>query len=263
MAGLGAEGDGIDSNGWLVINGGTVVASANPGADAGMDSDMGSFVNGGTVVALGSTMDWAESDSEQVTMNLQFAQYEASDSAIVVTDEGGTIVFAYDPSEDEVLGANARKYMGAILSCPDFALENRYHVYIGGTLTGTETAGIYDAASVTDYTGGVQQAYTGSDIRMRPGGMGGFGNPSDPAGHLPFTGEAQDRPEPPEGGFPPQSPQGGDSSPASGGAMGDRPELPEGFEPGERPEPMDGAGEPQELFFMQDKVNNFSGVGDK
>lgn len=61
IAGLGAEGDGIDSNGYLVINGGTVVASANPASDAGLDSDKGSFVNGGTVIALGSTMDWAES----------------------------------------------------------------------------------------------------------------------------------------------------------------------------------------------------------
>lgn len=49
IAGLGAEGDGIDSNGYLVINGGTVVASANPASDAGLDSDMGSFINGGTV----------------------------------------------------------------------------------------------------------------------------------------------------------------------------------------------------------------------
>lgn len=80
IAGLGTEGDGIDSNGYLVINGGTVVASANPPPSAGLDSDMGSFINGGTVVALGSTMDWAESDSNQVTMNLQFSQYQSSGS---------------------------------------------------------------------------------------------------------------------------------------------------------------------------------------
>ena len=96
MAGLGAEGDGIDSNGYLVINGGTVVAAANPGADAGLDSDLGSFVNGGTVIALGSNMDWAESDSAQVTMNLQFAQNQSAESAVVVTREDGSVIFAYD-----------------------------------------------------------------------------------------------------------------------------------------------------------------------
>jgi hypothetical protein len=63
VAGLGAEGDGIDSNGYLVINGGTVISSAKPASDAGLDSDLGSFIHGGTVIALGSSMDWAESDS--------------------------------------------------------------------------------------------------------------------------------------------------------------------------------------------------------
>ena len=126
IAGLGTEGDGIDSNGYLVINGGTVVASANPASDAGLDSDMGSFINGGTVVALGSTMDWAESDSNQVTMNLQFSQYQSSGSAIVVTKEDGTVIFAYDPSEDEVLGENMRQYMGAVISCPAFTRGETY-----------------------------------------------------------------------------------------------------------------------------------------
>jgi hypothetical protein len=42
------EGDGIDSNGYLVINGGTVIAAAcSNSADAGIDSDMGIHINGG------------------------------------------------------------------------------------------------------------------------------------------------------------------------------------------------------------------------
>lgn len=73
MGGLGTEGDGIGSNGWLVINGGVVIATANPASDSGLDSDMGSYINGGYVVATGSAMDGAESSSAQVTMNLQFA----------------------------------------------------------------------------------------------------------------------------------------------------------------------------------------------
>ena len=55
------EGDGIDSNGWLVINGGTVVAEAcSQSADAGIDSDMGIHINGGTVIATGSMLDRIE-----------------------------------------------------------------------------------------------------------------------------------------------------------------------------------------------------------
>ena len=149
LAGVGAEGDGVDSNGWLVINGGTVIAMANPASDAGLDSDMGSFVNGGTVVALGSTMDWAESDSEQVTMNLQFAAQQSAGDAIVVMDGDGKVVFAYDPSEDETAGTQVRSYQGAVLSCPDFEVGATYAVYIGGALEGTETQGVYDAETIT------------------------------------------------------------------------------------------------------------------
>ena len=254
IAGLGEEGDGIDSNGWLVINGGTVIASANPAADAGLDSDMGSYVNGGIVVALGSTMDWAESDSEQVTMNLQFAGYRDSDSAIVVTDEDGNYVFAYDPSMDEVVGENTRKYMGAIISCPDFAIEESYHVYIGGTVAGTETAGVYDVASISGYEGGVQQSYTGTDVSMGPGGFGGqgFGGGERPDGNGQGFGGGE-RPdgnsqgfgggEQPDGngqGFGGgQRPDGvqkpdGDQKAGDGQASagdGQRPELPSGEQP--------------------------------
>ena len=310
IAGLGAEGDGVDSNGWLVINGGTVISAANPMADAGLDSDMGSYVNGGTVVALGSTMDWAESDSEQVTMNLQFAEYKESDSAIIVTKEDGTVVFAYDPSEDEVVGSNTRRFMGAVISCPDFALDEIYNVYIGGTVKGNEVAGVYDASTVKSFDGAVQQGYSGSDIMMRPGGFGGNfggfeGNFKDfgggrPEGQMPqmpdnfvtdengipvgFGGEGnfdfngQNMPPEFQGGQMPQGemPEGLMQIPDRGempwGNSGQRPNMPFGEMPegqmqipdrGEMPWGNSGSTDILSLnsaFYMQDKVNNFSGV---
>lgn len=49
------EGEGIDSNGWLVINGGTVNAFANElSKDPGIDADKGVYINGGAVVASGN-----------------------------------------------------------------------------------------------------------------------------------------------------------------------------------------------------------------
>ena len=272
IAGLGEEGDGIDSNGYLVINGGTVVSSANPAADAGLDSDLGSFVNGGTVIALGSTMDWAESDSNQVTMNLQFAQYQSSGCAIVVTDTAGTVVFAYDPSEDAVLGENARHYMGAVISCGNFHQGQAYHVYLDGTVSGDHVGGVYGVTTVTAYDGGIQQSFNGTDVTMRPGGM---------MGQMP---DGQQPPEMPEGEMPPM-PEG-ETFP---GGMGQRPERPEGEgqrpPEGEMPEgetrhehpegemPPGGFGggqfpggngdpnaETNTLFYMQDKVNCFSGI---
>ena len=255
IAGLGEEGDGIDSNGYLVINGGIVVASANPAADAGLDSDMGSYVNGGTVIALGSTMDWAESESEQVTMNLQFADYQSSGSAIVVTRQDGTVIFAYDPSEDEVLGENERRYQGAILSCPNFYVGESYNVYLNGTVTGSETGGVYDVTTVTAYADGTQMMYTGTDVGMGAmgGGMGGGQRPGGMTG-MP-NGEMPEDFTMPEGETMPADFEGEMPTMPEGEAM------PEGFG-GQMPEAQTQSGgtEDSTLFYMQDQVNAFSGI---
>ncbi len=251
IAGLGAEGDGIDSNGYLVINGGIVVAAANPAADAGLDSDLGSYVNGGTVVAIGSAMDWAESNSEQVTMNLQFAAQQPSDAAIVVTRTDGTVIFAYDPSEDEVLGENIRRFQGAVVSSPNFKVGESYHVFLNGQVSGSDTGGVYDVTTVTGYENGVQQSYTGSDLRG-PGGR--------PGGQMPpenFNGE---RPEPPADWNDHQRPE-----PPENWQPEERPDIPNDEQQGEPPQmpSMDdstGDGTGNRLFFMQDKVNAFSGI---
>ena len=265
IAGLGAEGDGIDSNGYLVINGGTVVSTAHPAADAGLDSDMGSFINGGFVIALGSTMDWAESDSNQVTMNLQFGANQSAEAAVVVTREDGTVIFAYDPGDDEVLAENKRVYSGAILSCANFHVGESYHVYIDGQINGEDIGGVYDPTTISAYSGGIQMSYTGTDVMRRPGGMG-------------FGGQMPEGFDPSKMGEGMEIPKDFDPS-----KMGEGMELPEGFDPNKRGEGMempedfdfsqmpqggmggrgDLSGEPGEannLFYMQDMVNFFSGL---
>ena len=246
FAGLGEEGDGIDSNGWLVINGGSVFASANPAADAGLDSDMGSYINGGTVIALGSAMDWAESNSGQAAMNLQFAQRREAQSVLTVLNEAGETLLEYDPSDDvEDWNGQARAFQGAILSCEGFAVGETYRVQINGT----------------------DQSYTGTDVQMRPGMGGGFGGMG---GQRPQSPEGMENMTPPEGFTPGQPPEGMENM-----------TPPEGFTPGQPPEGMEnmtppegwgGMGRPEEdadrsqansLFYMQDKVNFFSGVADK
>ena len=250
LAGLGAEGDGIDSNGYLVIYGGTVVSAAHPAADAGLDSDLGSFIHGGTVIALGSAMDWAESDSGQVTMNLQFARQQSAGSAIVIAKEDGSVVFEYDPSQDAVMKENLRTFQGMIISCPEFQVGDTYEVFLDG----------------------VKMAYTGTDVMRHPGGMPPAEGMEMPGGQAP--GEM---PQPPEGGFG-EPPQGGEGMPPmpDGEVPEDwtMPSMPEGEFPQDGQMPPEGpggfggpgdfgggeAGEKKTLFFMQDKVNFFSGL---
>ena len=239
VAGLGAEGDGIDSNGYLVINGGTVISAAKPHSDSGLDSDKGSFIHGGTVVALGAAMDWAESDSEQVTMNLQFSQRQTS--PLSIRREDSTDVFSFDPAADPVLKDYDRGYQGAVLSCPAFQIGDAYQVF----------------------SGDVQMMYTSTDVMRGPGGFGGKGQ--RPEGGMPDFGDGQ-MPAPPEGGFDGQQPPEGFGGEFPTWPEGEPPAPPEGnpgsFDGpgGHHPEGEAPAGEVSTLFFMQDKVNFFSGL---
>lgn len=275
VAGLGEEGDGVDSNGYLVINGGVVISIAKPMADSGLDSDLGSFVNGGWVLATGSTMDWAESDSDQVTMNLQFASARGADEALVVTDSEGTVVFAYDPDQDETTGSYNRAYQGAVLSCPNFAVGETYYVYVGGEVQGVEENGLYDPSTVTGFEGAVRQQYTGTDVGMMfGGGMGGMQPGEFTGGQTPpegwDSGSFPGGQTPPEdwgsGSFP------GGQTPPEGWENGNFPggqTPPEGFDPGSMPGGM--SGQPQSgtqaeasvYFYLSDKVNAFSGISDE
>jgi len=293
MAGLGSEGDGVDSNGFLVINGGTVVAMANPASDSGLDSDCGSYVNGGTVLALGSTMDWAEADdsntAKSVTMNLRFAGRQDADEAIIVTDTDGKVVFAYDPDKDEVASGNTRYYQGAVVSSENFKVGKEYQVYVGGDVTGTETAGMYDVATVTGFTDeAIRQGYSGQDGFGFGGGKPGDFDPSQMGDFDPSKmGEGGERPEMPEGQTPPdgkQMPENGQKPDGKGGDGQTPPEMPSDFDPKnfdpsktgdgqtppEMPDGFGGFGEGETVaaedltitFLMEDSVNNFSGVQD-
>lgn len=271
VAGLGEEGDGVDSNGYLVINGGVVIALAKPIADSGLDSDLGSYINGGWVLATGSTMEWAESDSNQVTMNLQFAASQDEDEAIIVTDMEGTVVFAYDPDQDETTGSENRAYQGAILSCPNFVVGETYHVYVGGDVSGTEENGLYDVSTVTGFEGAVRQQYTGTDVgRGGPGGrpMGGprpagnrpdgdmkpEGMPEPPAGIEP--GQMPEGFEPPEGFQPPEEMEPDDMTEDTRPRRGQRPDAPAKEGQGQNPQSA------SVDFYLNDNVNAFSGISD-
>ncbi len=258
LAGMGEEGDGIDSNGYLVINGGIVISSAKPESDAGLDSDLGSYIHGGTVIALGSTMDWAESDSNQVTMNLQFASRQSGGELLTVTRADGTVLFAYDPSLGDI-----RQYQGAVISSPNFRVGESYQLYLGGSLSGTQDRGLYDVTTLEGFADtGSRLCYTGSDLRTGPGGMGQRPGGEPPAGW--------------GGGEPPEKPRGDrpdGQEPPEGWKEGEIPSMPEGGEPpqdwqdgqppagpGNRPGTDGSQGEASSLFLMQDKVNAFTGI---
>ena len=129
--GLGNEGDGIDSNGYLIINGGEVISAGKPVADSGMDADLGIVINGGTSVAVGTSMENASPKSSQPTMNLRFSSPVDSSSTLIVKDSSGKELISFNPSTTGFFsGTEVRGYSGAIISHPEFKLNSTYYIYL-------------------------------------------------------------------------------------------------------------------------------------
>ncbi|MBR4040528.1 MAG: carbohydrate-binding domain-containing protein [Clostridia bacterium] len=166
----GGEGDGIDSNGRIIFNGGTVINLAHPASqDSGIDSDLGSTINGGLIVGAGNMYDPIEEASGQLFMMLEFA--EETDQLVVVTDENDKPVFAYDFPYD---------YMYIAFSTPELT-EGTYRVYLGGEIEGEQTDGLY--TQITAYKPGVRMQHGEGTAQMRRGGMPGM--PQDGAPQIP------------------------------------------------------------------------------
>ncbi len=174
------EGDGIDSNGWLVINGGAVRAYACPtSGDAGIDSDMGILLNGGTVVATGNMLDAIDGGSAQNYVLFQ-NRSGAEGAAYTLKDAEGNEVM-------DVPTANAFSIL--LVSCPEIG-DGLYALYDGNTLVGSAQAGAQGAQGGIDGPGG--QSFPGGGER--------------PDGERPQPPEGQTFPEgrqPPEGGGDP------------------------------------------------------------
>ena len=193
----GGEGDGMDSNGAIVINGGNVVSRAHPDSmDSGVDSDLGCTINGGIVLGAGNMYDEILAESGQLFMALQFA--EKVQDKIVITTTGGDLVAVCEETG----------YTSYVMSSPDF-LEGDYHLYLGGELTpqGDEMV----------YTPGVQLQHGGAGA-MGFGGMPGMNMPQG----MDFPGDMGQMP-------------GGMQFPGMGGFdPGQMQDQGEGFDPGQR-----------------------------
>lgn len=151
----GGEGDGIDSNGRIVFNGGTIINLAHPqSGDSGIDSDLGSSINGGIVVGAGNMYDPIDAASGQLFMMLEFAQ--PTDELVVVTDAENKPVFAYDFPQS---------YTYIAFSSPELK-EGSYRVYLGGEIKGEQQDGLYTA--IDSYIPGTPMQH-GGDARSQFG----------------------------------------------------------------------------------------------
>lgn len=132
QAGLGEEGDGIDSNGTIEIHGGQLFAAGNPGCDVGLDSRNGAFIYGGTVLSLGESMTAADSGeiwgASQPVLLLEFRDWESADRDIILEGAAGEAL-AYRHAPELSAG---RSFSQLILSGPGMVLGESYRLALGG-----------------------------------------------------------------------------------------------------------------------------------
>lgn len=71
--------------------------------DSGLDSNNGTFINRGTVYAVGTSMDMAEEESKQSTMNLIWEDGVDANSSISIQDLNGTEIIKYNTAEEDFI----------------------------------------------------------------------------------------------------------------------------------------------------------------
>ena len=142
------EGDSIDSNGKLIINGGTIIAIAHPGQDAGIDSEDGIYINGGTIIATGDMYDEISSESKQNFMVLSFQERQNIDSLITILDSSDNPIMSYKSD---------RVYTNLVYSSPNLS-NDTYYLYKDGNIDGSSNNGLY--LKINSYTKGIQLGYT-------------------------------------------------------------------------------------------------------
>ena len=120
-----AGGDGLDSNGNLIIEGGSVLVSGSTNNGNGaLDYEGTAKITGGTVVAAGmSGMAQGFSDSSsQYSILHNFSTTLSESDAITLKDSDGNTLVTYTP---------AKAYQSVVVSCPDMEKGQTYTLSAG------------------------------------------------------------------------------------------------------------------------------------
>lgn len=202
---LNTRADGIDSNGNLYIEGGTLyLMGPSDGGNGILDYNGDAALTGGTVFAAG-TSGMMQTFGQESTQNYLVVYWEEPQEAgtpMELTDAEGKVLGGYTPE---------KPYEAAIISVPELTEGTAYYVTAGETRVEMTVEGI-ETVSGTPSSG--------------PGGrrMGGHGGMERPG-----RGELPEGMERPEGAEPPERRERPEGA-----------EPPEGRERPERPEDQSG-----------------------
>ena len=122
-----AQGDGVDSNGTILMTGGTLIIDGpTESMNGSLDSDRGILVNGGNLVAVGSKgmVENPGTNSEQCYINLTMSTTQNANTKIEIFDEDNNSIYTHTP---------AKKYQSVIMSLKEIEIGKTYKIVVGTT----------------------------------------------------------------------------------------------------------------------------------
>ncbi|MDD5764660.1 MAG: carbohydrate-binding domain-containing protein [Candidatus Marinimicrobia bacterium] len=145
-----SAGDGLDSNGNIVMTAGTVVAHG-PTSQPEVGADYnGTFnISGGLLLFTGpnsgNMIEATSTSSTQYAIKVTISSTLNSSTLFHVQDASGNNLMTYKP---------VRNLYYIVFSSPDLKSGSTYYIYTGGTSTGTYSNGLYIGGT---YSGGTQR----------------------------------------------------------------------------------------------------------
>ncbi len=145
----GRDSDGIDSNGDIIITGGTIRVSLtsngnNCAIDCGSESGGSITVSGGSIAACGSSsmVEGFDESSGQCSILYNISEGVEAGTALSVKDRNGRVILSYEVP---------LSFSSANLSCPEMKLGETYTISIGDI---TEEVTLNKVSTTIGETGG-------------------------------------------------------------------------------------------------------------
>lgn len=162
---INAGGDGIDSNGYIKITGGTTLISGpTTNMNGAVDYGISATVTGGVFIATGS-LAMAENFSSAENQGAALINVGNTEGGtpIAICDENGCAIVTFTPE---------KQYQTAVISAPEIVSGRKYAVVTGGKAENADTHGFARNTTVTGGTTAVEfemksELYGGKN----PGGM--------------------------------------------------------------------------------------------
>ena len=211
----GNDADGLDSNGDILISGGTVYISlvgtgSNNAVDYGSESGGVAEISGGTIIACGasSMAEAFDTSSTQASILYNTSATVEAGTTLAIEDADGNVLISWDVP---------CSFSSALISCPEMQVGGTYTVVFGDNaeeITLSEVAASYGDAQSSGYGGDMNWGGMKSRKDQQSNASGG-GTDSEAGSE---TASETERPQggPGEGQTPPDMSQGGEGRTAAG-----------------------------------------------